>query len=118
MDNYDPTRAARLISNFTVEKLSKWYVRRNRRRYWKSEPGMDKNAACQTLFECLVGIAKMTAPIAPFLADEIYRAMMDATRQEPHPSVHMALIPESRKELIDAELERRMDIAQRVVGLV
>src|SRR5262249_55943513 len=71
MDSYDPTRAARLVANFTVEQLSNWYVRRNRRRFWKSEPGKDKTAAYQTLFECLVAISKMTAPIAPFLSDEI-----------------------------------------------
>jgi len=118
MDDYDPTKAARLVSNFTIEQLSNWYVRRNRRRFWKSEPGKDKTAAYQTLFECLVAITKMTAPIAPFLADEIYRSLMEATRREAHTSVHIALIPESQKELIDVELENRMDIAQRVVGLV
>jgi isoleucyl-tRNA synthetase len=118
MDSYDPTRAARMVSNFTIEQLSNWYVRRNRRRFWKSEPGRDKTAAYQTLFECLVAIAKMTAPIAPFLSDEIYRTLMDATHREPYESVHIAPMVESRKELIDAELERRMDVAQRIVGLV
>ena len=67
------------MSNFTIEQLSNWYVRRNRRRFWKSEPGKDKTAAYQTLFECLVAITKMTAPIAPFLADEIYRSLMAET---------------------------------------
>src|SRR5262249_41693746 len=76
MNDYDPTRAARLVSNFTIEQLSNWYVRRNRRRFWKSEPGRDKTAAYQTLFECLTAVAKMTAPIAPFITDEIYRALM------------------------------------------
>src|SRR5262245_34557117 len=118
MYNYDPTNAARLVSNFTIEQLSNWYVRRNRRRFWKSEPGKDKTAAYQTLFECLVAITKMTAPIAPFLADELYRALMEQTRREASESVHISTIPDCRKELIDELLESRMDVAQRVVGLV
>jgi isoleucyl-tRNA synthetase len=118
MDNYDPTKAARLVSNFTIEQLSNWYVRRNRRRFWKSEPGKDKTAAYQTLFECLVAITKMTAPIAPFLADELYRALMEQTRRETSESVHISTIPDCRTELIDQVLESRMDVAQRVVGLV
>ena len=82
MESYDPTRAARLVSNFTIEQLSNWYVRRNRRRFWKSGPGQDKTAAYQTLFECLAAITKMAAPIAPFLPDEIYRALMAETHRE------------------------------------
>jgi isoleucyl-tRNA synthetase len=118
MNGYDPTRAARIVSNFTIEQLSNWYVRRNRRRFWKSEPGRDKTAAYQTLFECLTAITKMTAPIAPFIADEIYRALMAGARREPYESVHIAPMAEARQELINPELERRMDIAQRIVGLV
>ncbi len=118
MDSYDPTRAARLLTDFTIEQLSNWYVRRNRRRFWKSEPGKDKTAAYQTLFECLVAITKMAAPIAPFVSDEIYRALMAETRREPFESVHIAKMVESRKELINPELESRMEVAQRVVGLV
>ena len=118
MEGYDPTKAARLVSNFTIEQVSNWYVRRNRRRFWKSEPGKDKTAAYQTLFECLVGIVKMTAPIAPFLADEIYRSLMAATKHEPHESVHIAAMPDSRKDVIDLDLEQRMEVAQRIVGLV
>ena len=118
MDSYDPTRAARLLTDVTIEQLSNWYVRRNRRRFWKSEPGKDKTAAYQTLFECLVAITKMAAPIAPFLSDEIYRALMAETHREPFESVHVAKMVESRRELINTELESRMDIAQRVVGLV
>ena len=118
MDGYDPTRAARLVSNFTVEQLSNWYVRRNRRRFWKGEAGLDKTAAYQTLFECLVAITKMMAPLAPFLSDEVYRALMSETRREPFESVHIAPMFEPKKELIDSEMERRMDVAQRVVGIV
>jgi isoleucyl-tRNA synthetase len=118
MESYDPTRAARIVNNFTIEQLSNWYVRRNRRRFWKSEPGRDKTAAYQTLFECLVAITKMAAPIAPFVPDEIYRALMSETHREPFESVHTARMMECRKELIVPELENRMDVVQRVVGLV
>jgi isoleucyl-tRNA synthetase len=118
MDGYDPTRAARLVSNFTIEQLSNWYVRRNRRRFWKGEAGPDKSAAYQTLFECLVAIAKMTAPLAPFIADEIYRSLMSETRRETFESVHIAPMVAPKKELINAELEQKMDVAQRVVGIV
>ena len=79
MESYDPTRAARLVSQFAIEQVSNWYVRRNRRRFWKSELGPDKISAYQTLFECLLGIVKMMAPIAPFLSDEIYRCLMERT---------------------------------------
>jgi isoleucyl-tRNA synthetase len=118
MQGYDPTRAARLVSNFTIEQLSYWYVRRNRRRFWKSEPGRDKTAAYQTLFECLTAIVKMTAPISPFITDEIYRALMTATQKEPFNSVHIAPMAEVRRDLIQKDLETRMDVAQRIVGMV
>ena len=118
MESYDPTRAARLVSNFTIEQLSNWYVRRNRRRFWKSGPGQDKTAAYQTLFECLAAITKMAAPIAPFLPDEIYRALMAETHREAFDSVHTAEMASAQQQLINPELESRMDMAQRVVGLV
>jgi isoleucyl-tRNA synthetase len=118
MGNYDPTRAARLVSNFTVEQLSNWYVRRNRRRFWKGESGPDKTAAYQTLFECLAAITKMMAPFAPFLSDEIYRSLMSETHRERFESVHIAPMVASYEKLINPELERRMDVAQRVVSIV
>src|SRR2546426_873288 len=118
MDSYDPTRAARLVSSVTIEQLSNWYVRRNRRRFWKGESGPDKTAAYQTLFECLVALTKMMAPFAPFLSEELYRALMSETHREAFESVHIAPMIEARKELINPELESRMDVAQRVVGLV
>jgi len=118
MENYDPTRAARLVSNFTVEQLSNWYVRRNRRRFWKGESGPDKTAAYQTLFECLAAITKMMAPFAPFLSDEIYRALMSETHRERFESVHIAPMVASSEKLINPDLERRMDVAQRVVSIV
>ena len=118
MEAYDPTRAARLVSDFAIEQLSNWYVRRNRRRFWKSELSSDKVAAYQTLFECLTGLVKMMAPIAPFLSDELYRCLMEATGRESHPSIHVAPMIEPRSERIDEDLERRMELAQRVVFLV
>ena len=86
MDAYDVTRAARSISDFTIDQLSNWYVRRNRRRFWKSEMGRDKLAAYQTLYECLDTVVRLMAPFAPFLAEELYRnlnAVTNATRRPP-----------------------------------
>jgi len=98
--------------------LSNWYVRRNRRRFWKGEAGPDKTAAYQTLFECLVAITKMTAPLAPFVSDHIYRALMSETKRETFESVHIAPMVAPQKDLVNPEMERRMDVAQRVVGIV
>ena len=118
MESYDPTRAARLVSHFAIEQVSNWYVRRNRRRFWKSELGPDKISAYQTLFECLLGIVKMMAPIAPFLSDEIYRCLMERTGRETSASVHLARMIAPREERVDEDLEKRMELAQRVVYLV
>lgn len=118
MDEYDITKAARAISDFTLDNLSNWYVRRNRRRFWKSDMGKDKTAAYQTLYECLDSVAKLMAPIAPFLADEIYRNLNSATHRESYSSVHLAMLPEVNEAAIDSALELRMDRAIRIVGLV
>ncbi len=118
MEAYDVTKAARSVGDFTIDQLSNWYVRRNRRRFWKSEKGKDKTAAYQTLAECLLGVAKMMAPFAPFLADEIYRNLNSITKREPFESVHLSMMPETASEEIDKELEQRMEKAQRVVMLV
>ncbi|MEI7906880.1 MAG: DUF5915 domain-containing protein, partial [Bacteroidota bacterium] len=103
---------------FTLDNLSNWYVRRNRRRFWKSEKGKDKTSAYQTLYECLDTIVKLTAPIAPFLADEMYRNLNTATKKESYTSVHLAMLPVVNESAIDAALETRMDRAIRIVGLV
>ncbi len=118
MDRYDPTRATRLVTHFAVEELSNWYVRRNRRRFWKGELSTDKVAAYQTLAECLLGVIKMMAPIAPFLSDALYRFLVTGQRLEDHPSIHVAPMIEPREEFVDTDLERRMKIAQQVVFLV
>jgi isoleucyl-tRNA synthetase len=117
MDVYDPTRAMRLVSDFTAEHLSKWYVRRNRRRFWKGEMSEDKLAAYQTLYECMAGVLKLMAPLAPFISEHLYRALNTTTGREENESVHLAMIPEVDREAIDLDLERRMERAQQVVAL-
>jgi len=121
---YEPTVAARAIESFVDEKLSNWYVRLCRRRFWKpsiNEDGShttDKIAAYQTLYECLVSISKLMAPIAPFFADWLYRNLNNATQLEAPDSVHLALIASSDQDKINKELEQRMDYAQRISSLV
>ncbi len=118
MDAYDVTRAARAVSGFTVDQLSNWYVRRNRRRFWKSETGPDKIAAYQTLYECLETVAKLMAPFAPFLAEELYRNLNGVTRREESASVHLALLPDVQEQERNNDLERKMERAERIVMIV
>ncbi|MFH0991020.1 MAG: isoleucine--tRNA ligase [bacterium] len=118
LDEYDVTRAARAVSDFTIDQLSNWYVRRNRRRFWKSELGKDKTAAYQTLYECLLTITKLMAPFAPFLADELYQNLNGLTKREPWISVHLSHFPEVNESVIDTELEHRMERAIKIVSIV
>ncbi|HLF19596.1 MAG TPA: DUF5915 domain-containing protein, partial [Bacteroidota bacterium] len=117
MDEYDVTRAARAVSDFTIDQLSNWYVRRNRRRFWKSEKGKDKTAAYQTLHECLLGVSKLMAPFAPFLADELFQNLIFGTKEQ-GTSVHLAQLPGIDEKAIDTGLERKMQRAIRIVSLV
>lgn len=117
MDAYDPTRAMRLVSEFTVEQLSNWYVRRNRRRFWKGDMSEDKVAAYQTLYECLITVSKLMAPLAPFLSDYLFRSLNGASGLEAVDSVHLSLIPEVERSAIDRDLEHRMQKAQKSVAL-
>jgi isoleucyl-tRNA synthetase len=117
MDDYSVTHAARAVSEFTIDKLSNWYVRRNRRRFWKSEKGTDKTAAYQTLYECLVGVIKLIAPFAPFTAEIVYRNLVAVGNTGAEESVHLSMIPETNDSIIDGTLEHKMDLAQRVVYL-
>jgi isoleucyl-tRNA synthetase len=117
MDGYDVTRAARAISDFTIDQLSNWYVRRNRRRFWKSENGKDKTAAYQTLHECLGTISKLIAPFAPFLADELYHNLFIGNTSMME-SVHLESMPAVDSSLIQPGLEHRMEHAMKIVGLV
>jgi isoleucyl-tRNA synthetase len=106
------------VSGFTIDQLSNWYVRRNRRRFWKSEKGRDKTAAYQTLYECLNTVVKLAAPFAPFLSDELYRSLNLVTGRDEAASVHLALIPAADEKLIDTGLEERMAHAEKIVMLV
>lgn len=115
-ENYDVPNATRPISAF-VEKLSTWYLRRSRRRFWKSESDSDKQAAYSTLYTALVTVAKLLAPSMPFLADELYQNLvrsMDATAPE---SVHLAEWPKVLPEMIDESLNRDMALVMRLVSL-
>jgi len=118
MEAYDVTKAARAVSDFTIDQLSNWYVRRNRRRFWKSELGEDKTGAYQTLYECLNTVAKLMAPFAPFLAEELYLDLNRVSKREQFASVHLAAFPEASNGEIDEELEQRMERAEKIVMLV
>ncbi|MGQ9644258.1 MAG: isoleucine--tRNA ligase, partial [Ignavibacterium sp.] len=115
MDAYDVTKAARAVSDFTIDQLSNWYVRRSRRRFWKSEMNKEKLSAYQTLYECLNTVAKLTSPFAPFIAEEIYRNLNTVTGKEKSESVHLADFPSITYR--EPELEEKMDVAQKVVYL-
>ena len=117
-DNYEPTKAARLISSFVIEDLSNWYVRLSRRRFWKGTYEADKIAAYQTLYTCLVSVAKLMAPIAPFYADRLYQDLDKNTAKEQYASVHLAYFPDADKSFVDTVLEEKMQRAQHIVSLV
>lgn len=114
---YEPTKAARAIQNFVDEQLSNWYVRLCRRRFWKGDYTEDKVSAYQTLYTCLVSIAKLISPIAPFFADRLYLDLNEATSKESHQSVHLADFPIYNESLVDQELEQRMSLAQNISSL-
>ena len=116
--DYEPTKAARVISEFTQEYLSNWYVRLSRRRFWKGEYQTDKISAYQTLYTCMVTIAKLGAPIAPFFMDRLYLDLNLATNKETFESVHLADFPSTDVTLIDKNLERKMEQAQTISSLV
>ena len=115
---YEPTKAARAISEFTQEYLSNWYVRLSRRRFWKGEYQQDKISAYQTLYTCMVTIAKLGAPIAPFFMDRLYLDLNSVTNKEAFESVHLANFPLADSSLINKNLERKMGQAQTISSLV
>ena len=115
---YEPTKAARAISEFTQEYLSNWYVRLSRRRFWKGEYQQDKISAYQTLYTCMVTIAKLGAPIAPFFMDRLYLDLNLVTNKESFESVHLANFPSPDPSLINKDLERKMGQAQTISSLV
>jgi isoleucyl-tRNA synthetase len=116
--DYEPTKAARAISDFVQENLSNWYVRLCRRRFWKGEYAQDKIAAYQTLYACLVTVAKLSAPIAPFFMDKLYRDLTQTTGSESFESVHLAEFPKMVENFVDKSLESKMMKAQTVSSLV
>ena len=116
--DYEPTRATRAISDFVQENLSNWYVRLSRRRFWKGEYEADKIAAYQTLYTCLVTIAKLMAPVAPFYADRLYKDLVSVTGKENKESVHLTDFPVANESYIDKSLESKMQKAQTISSLV
>ena len=117
LDDYEPTKAARAVSEFVDDNLSNWYVRLNRKRFWGPGKEEDKLAAYQTLYTCLLTVVKLIAPIAPFYSDRLYRDLTDGV-QGAQESVHLALFPEADESLINAGLERQMATAQKLTSLV
>ena len=117
-NDYDATRATRAISEFVQENLSNWFVRLSRRRYWKGDYETDKISAYQTLFECLLTVSKLGAPVSPFFMDKLYRDLIMASNKEPFESVHLAEFPIADETVIDKSLESKMKKAQIVSSLV
>jgi isoleucyl-tRNA synthetase len=117
-NEYEPTRAGRLISDFVSDNLSNWYVRLNRKRFWGGDFSKDKLSAYQTLYTCLEKVALLMAPIAPFYADMLYNDLVSVTGRDKVVSVHLAKFPESDGAMIDKELEARMEMAQEVTSMV
>ncbi|HCQ75227.1 MAG TPA: isoleucine--tRNA ligase, partial [Leeuwenhoekiella sp.] len=115
--DYEPTKATRAISDFVQENLSNWFVRLSRRRYWKGEYAHDKISAYQTLYQCLVTVAKLGAPVAPFFMDRLYKDLNGLTNKEAAESVHLSDFPESNTAFIDTTLEHKMQKAQTISSL-
>ncbi len=117
-NQYEPTRAGRLIQEFTIDQLSNWYVRLSRRRFWKGDYSTDKISAYQTLYTCLETIARLSAPIAPFYMDKLYTDLIAVTQKQNYSSVHLAEFPKPAEQYIDEDLEQRMNIAQQITSMV
>ncbi len=115
--NFEPTKAARLMSDFVQERLSNWYVRLCRRRFWKGSYGPDKIAAYQTLYECLLTMAKLMAPIAPFYADRLYQDLTQATQTEHFASVHLSDFPKGDNSVINPALQEKINSARIITSL-
>lgn len=120
LDDYDPTPAARAIENFVDVHLSNWYVRLSRRRFWKGEMTRDKQAAYETLYESLATISQLTSPIAPFFADWLYENLKVGLTDRAHSfeSIHLSNWKSCNENLIDLELEERMELAEKLSSLV
>jgi isoleucyl-tRNA synthetase len=112
-EDYEPTKAARAVEKFVDEDLSNWYVRLNRRRFWKGEMSEDKQAAYETLFECLTTVAQLMSPVSPFFSDWLYKNLNGHNQ-----SVHVSYLVKTNEALLDKDLEERMELAQRACSLV
>ncbi len=116
--DYEPTRATRAISQYVQENLSNWYVRLCRRRFWKGDYQPDKISAYQTLYTCLVTVAKLSAPVAPFFMDQLYKDLTRTTGKDAFESVHLSNFPEFKPEMVQSALESKMEKAQTISSLV
>ena len=116
--DYEPTKAARAISNFTQDYVSNWFVRLSRRRFWKGDYQQDKISAYQTLYTCMITIAKLGAPIAPFFMDKLYLDLNSVTKKESFESIHLSDFPVFDASFVDKSLERKMEAAQTISSLV
>jgi len=116
--DYEPTKAARAISDFTQDYLSNWFVRLSRRRFWKGDYQSDKISAYQTLYTCMLTIAKLGAPIAPFFMEKLYLDLNSVTNKESFESIHLANFPVYDESCVDKSLERKMENAQTISSLV
>jgi isoleucyl-tRNA synthetase len=117
LEDYEPTKAARAISEFVTDNLSNWYVRLNRKRFWGTEMTTDKLSAYQTLYTCLETLAKLIAPVSPFYADKLYGDLTSVTKESTK-SVHLEFFPKADTALIDKNLEERMKLAQTITSMV
>ncbi|MBT2160075.1 isoleucine--tRNA ligase [Zobellia barbeyronii] len=116
--DYEPTKATRAISDYVQENLSNWYVRLCRRRFWKGTYEKDKISAYQTLYTCLETVAKLSAPVAPFFMDRLYKDLTNTTHTEDFESVHLAKFPVYNEAIVDRDLESKMEKAQTISSLV
>ncbi|HZH70573.1 MAG TPA: DUF5915 domain-containing protein, partial [Flavobacteriaceae bacterium] len=117
-NDYEPTKATRAISDFVQENLSNWFVRLSRRRYWKGDYGIDKISAYQTLYTCLVNVAQLSAPVAPFFMERLYKDLTSAVTKKGQESVHLTDFPRFETAFVDKKLESKMQNAQIISSLV
>jgi len=117
-DDYEPTKVARAIQNFVTENLSNWFVRLSRRRFWKGDYGQDKISAYQTLYTCMLTVAKLGSPIAPFFMDQLYRDLTHPSSIKHDESVHLATFPTYENAFVDVSLERKMQKAQTISSMI
>jgi isoleucyl-tRNA synthetase len=117
-EDYEPTKATRAIQYFVSENLSNWFVRLSRRRFWKGDYGQDKISAYQTLYTCMITVAKLASPIAPFFMDQLYKDLTNVTSLNDVESVHLSDFPTYEKEIVDVSLERKMQKAQAISSMV